>query len=470
MTRSSAVRKSEPQAKQEAAPAKGVDELVDLVPPHDLSAEAGVIGSMIIDPACIGSVGMLIQDPAVFFSEANGIIFGVLISLYERNTPIDAMILYSTLKDRKLIDQVGGIEYLKQLANAVPSSGHAEVYAAMVKEKWTLRRLLQVGHSIVRDCHHSAETPDALLNRAEGRIFEIAQVKQTSMAASAYDIMSDTLDSLNRSKFDQITGVPTGFIDLDKLLCGLQLGEMIILAARPSVGKTSLALNIVEHVGVDLQQPCAVFSMEMNKLSLGQRLLSSRSGVDSYRMRRGMLTHQDHDRIKTAVQAISGAPIYIDDTPAMTLMDLRTKARQLKQKHGIRLIAVDYLQLMEAKAENRQQEITKISRGIKALARELNVPILCLSQLNRSSETENRLPRTSDLRESGSIEQDADVVMLLHRESVMRRGDQDWRNQNPEKVNEAIVIVAKHRNGACDNVLLTFLDAQTRFVNWKAGV
>jgi replicative DNA helicase len=231
-------------------------------------------------------------------------------------------------------------------------------------------------------------------------------------------------------------------------------------------------MNIIEHVGIDLKKPCAVFSLEMSKQQLAQRMLCSRSGVDSHKLRRGMLSKQDKDRLGYAVGDLSQGQIFIDDTPGLTLMDLRTKARRLKLQYGIEIIMIDYLQLMEApgRADNRQQEIATISRGVKALARELNVPVLCLSQLNRASESEQRMPRTSDLRESGSIEQDADVVMLLHREAVMHRGDQEWMDANPDKVNEAIVIIAKQRNGPCDNVKLTFLSSQTRFVTYNPGV
>ncbi len=231
-------------------------------------------------------------------------------------------------------------------------------------------------------------------------------------------------------------------------------------------------MNVIEHVGIDLKKPCAVFSLEMSKQQLAQRMLCSRSGVDSHKLRRGLLSKQDKDRLGYAVGDLSQGQVFIDDTPGLTLMDLRTKARRLKLQYGIELMALDYLQLMECpgKADNRQQEISTISRGVKALARELNIPILCLSQLNRASESEQRLPRTSDLRESGAIEQDADVVMLLHREAVMHRGDQEWMDANPDKVNEALVIVAKQRNGPCDTVKLTFLGAQTRFVNYNPGV
>jgi replicative DNA helicase len=285
------------------------------------------------------------------------------------------------------------------------------------------------------------------------------------------DVLHETFEMLERQQGEHLSGIATGYIELDNLTSGLQKGEMIVVAARPSVGKTALAMNIIEHVGVDLKKPCAVFSLEMSKQQLAQRMLCSRSGVDSHKLRRGMLSRQDKDRLGYAVGDLSQGQIFIDDTPGLTLMDLRTKARRLKLQHNIEIIALDYLQLMEApsRSDNRQQEIASISRGIKALARELNVPVICLSQLNRASESEQRLPRTSDLRESGSIEQDADVVMLLHREAVMHRGDQEWMDANPDKINEALVIVAKQRNGPCDNVKLTFLAGQTRFVNYNPG-
>src|SRR4051812_17427380 len=446
--------------------------LIDRMPPHDLSAEAGVLGSMIIDPQVIGPVCMFLQRHEMFFKEENQIIFRVLTDLFEANTPIDAMILHSTLKTKNLLEQIGGIEYIKELANAVPTSAHAEYYAAIVKEKAMLRSLISACTTTLRDCYESGDPAATVLDRGEGRIFEIAQQKVSNQAVPLTDVLHETFEMLERQTGEHLSGVSSGFIELDNLTSGLQKGEMIIIAARPSVGKTALVMNIIEHVGIDLKRPCAVFSLEMSKQQLAQRMLCSRSGVDSHKLRRGMLSKQDKDRLGYAVGDLSQGQIFIDDTPGLTLMDLRTKARRLKLQYGIELIALDYLQLMEApgRADNRQQEIATISRGVKALARELNVPVLCLSQLNRASESEQRLPRTSDLRESGSIEQDADVVMLLHRESVMHRGDQEWRDANPDKINEAIVIVAKQRNGPCDNVKLTFQEGQTRFVNYSPGV
>jgi replicative DNA helicase len=453
-------------------PSQDPQALIERMPPHVLSAEAGVLGSMIIDPTVIGPVCMFLQRAELFFKEEHQVIFRVVTELFESNTPIDAMILHSTLKTKNLLEQVGGLEYLKELANAVPTSAHAEYYAAIVKEKAMLRNLITACTTTLRDCYESGDPAATVLDRGEGRIFEIAQQKVSNQAVPLTDVLHETFEMLERQTGEHLSGIASGFIELDNLTSGLQKGEMIIIAARPSVGKTSFAMNIIEHVGIDLKKPCAVFSLEMSKQQLAQRMLCSRSGVDSHKLRRGMLAKQDKDRLAYAVGDLSGGQVFIDDTPGLTLMDLRTKARRLKLQYGIELIALDYLQLMEApgRADNRQQEIATISRGVKALARELSVPVLCLSQLNRASESEQRLPRTSDLRESGSIEQDADVVMLLHREAVMHRGDQEWMDANPDKVNEAQVIVAKQRNGPCDTVKLTFLGAQTRFVNYNPGV
>lgn len=450
------------------------ESIIDRMPPSDLSAEAGVLGSMIIDPATVGPVCQFLKSPEMFFKEENQIVFGVLFELFEKNTPIDAMILHSTLKTKKKLDHVGGIDYIKDLANAVPTSAHAEYYAAIVKEKAMLRGMISDATATLRDCYESGDSAAEVMDRNEARTFKRAEEKLTHQAGAQNltDVLQSTFETLDRNAGEHLSGLSTGFIELDNLTSGLQRGEMIILAARPSVGKTSFMLNIVEHIGIDLKKPCAVFSLEMSKQQLAQRLVCSRSGVDSHKLRRGMLSQHDRQRLGYAVGELSQGAVYIDDASGMTLMDLRTKARKLVLQYGIELLAVDYLQLMEShkKAENRQQEITGISRGIKALARDLNIPVLCLSQLNRASETAERMPRVSDLRESGSIEQDADVVMLLHREAVMHRGDQEWRDANPDKLNQATVIVAKQRNGPCDNVKLTFLEGQTRFVNYNPGM
>jgi len=407
--------------------------LIDRMPPHDLSAEAGVLGSMIIDPQVIGPVCMFLQKPDMFFKEENQIVFRVLSELFENNTPIDAMILHSTLKTKNLLEQVGGIEYIKEMANAVPTSAHAEYYAAIVKEKAMLRSLITACTTTLRDCYESGDPAATVLDRGEGRIFEIAQQKTSNQAVPLTDVLHETFEMLDRQTGEHFSGIESGFIELDNLTSGLQRGEMIIIAARPSVGKTSFAMNIVEHVGIDKKKACAVFSLEMSKQQLAQRMLCSRSGVDSHKLRRGMLSKQDRDRLSYAVGDLSKGQIFIDDTPGLTLMDLRTKARRLKLQYNIELVALDYLQLMECpgKADNRQQEIATISRGVKALARELNVPVLCLSQLNRASESEQRLPRTSDLRESGCLAGDTLITLA---DSGVRVPIRDLAGKSPFRV------------------------------------
>ncbi len=448
-----------------------VNALGDRTPPYDLGAEVALLGSMLIDPTCIGPVCMVISKAEVFFKEQHQVLFQTLLELFEKNTPIDGVVVAGTLQSTSRMEAVGGYSYLTEVINSVPSAANAEYYATVVRDKALLRRLIYACTSTLRDCYESPDGAGVVLDRGEKRIFDIAQQKISNQATPLTEVLHETFEMLDRNAGEHLSGLSTGFIELDNLTSGLQRGEMIVLAARPSVGKTALAMNLVEHIGIDLKKPVAVFSLEMSKQQLAQRMLCSRSGVDSHRLRRGMLSRQDRDQLSRAVGELSEGAVFIDDSPGLTLLDLRTKARRLKLQHDIQLVVVDYLQLMEApREENRQQQISSISRGVKALAREMNCPVVCLSQLNRASESENRLPRTSDLCESGSIEQDADVVMLLHREAVMHRGDQDWMNANPDKINEAILIIAKQRNGPCDNVKMTFLSGSTRFVNYNPGV
>jgi len=447
------------------------DNLIDRMPPHDIGAEMALLGSMIIDPQVIGPVCMLVPTGDVFYKEEHQVLFKVVCDLFEKNVPIDALLLHSTLNTLGLLDRAGGYDYLKEILGTVPSAAHAEHYAAVVREKAMLRKLISACTQTLKDAYESGEAASIVLDRGEKRIFDIAQQKISAEAVPLTKVLHETFEMLDRNTGEHYSGIPCGFVELDNLTSGMQRGEMIIVAARPSVGKTAFAMNIAEYVGVDIKKSVAVFSLEMSKQQLAQRMLCSRSGVDSHKLRRGQLSRQDRDKLSYAVGELSQGQIFIDDTPGLTLMDLRTKARRLKLQFGIEFIVIDYLQLMEApREENRQQQIASISRGVKALARELEVPVMCLSQLNRASESENRMPRTSDLRESGSIEQDADVVMLIHREAVMHRGDQEWIDANPDKVNESQIIIAKQRNGPCDTVKLTFLSGQTRFVNYAPGI
>lgn len=444
---------------------KAIQEL-DRIPPHDPDAEASLLGSMLIDPQVVGDVCMIIDKPDVFFSRQNQIVFQAILGLFEMNTGIDAVTLLDQIAKNGVMEQVS-TEYIQSLIDTVPSAANAAYYARIVRDKALLRQLISVCTSTLSDCYQATDEAKLILDRGEKRVFDLAQQKISGNAAALSDVLQETFEMLDRHTGEHLTGVGSGYVELDNLTCGFQRGEMIIIAARPSVGKTALAMNIVEHVGVDLHKPVLVFSLEMSKQQLAQRMLCARSGVDSHKLRSGALSQDDRTKLTMAVGELSEGKIFIDDTPGLTALDLRSKARRLKQQQGIEMVVIDYLQLMEAtREESRQQEISSISRGIKALARELDLPVICLSQLNRESEKDKRLPRTSDLRESGSIEQDADVVMLLHRESVLHRGDEDWALENPDKINEAKLIIAKQRNGPCDTVTLTFLSESTRFVNY----
>jgi len=444
----------------------------DRMPPHDLNAEKSVLGSMLLNGEVIGDVLDLLQ-PEHFFKEEHGAILAVMAHLFNANKPVDATILCDEFTKRGQLEFIGGVEYLEALANFVPSSAHAVYYAAIVREKAQLRELILASTRILRDCYEAAEPVDAIADAAQMRMFKAAeQGAKTESASSLADTLHLTFEMLDKQSGEHLSGLATGYIELDNLTSGLQRGEMIVIASRPSVGKTALACNILEHVGIHEKKPAALFSMEMSKQQIAQRMLCSRSGVDSHKLRCGMLSVQDRERLAYAVGDMSQSEIYIDDTCALTVMKVRDKARRLKLKFGIELLIIDYLQLMEAggKQDSRQQEVAVISRGIKALARELNIPVVCLSQLNRESESNSRMPRTSDLRESGAIEQDADVVMLLHREAVFHRGEQEWLDSNPDKINLAQLIVAKQRNGPCDTVMLNFFQGQTRFTNHSYGV
>ncbi len=439
-------------------------------PPHDSASEMALLGSMLLNPEGIGEVCSIVETSDVFFSRRNQIIFEGLLDLIKAGSAVDGVTLTHKLKQKDLYEAAGGFDYLEQLVNCVPSAANALAYAHIVRDKALLRRLISACAESLESCYDNSEEAAVILDRSERAIFEVAQLKVTGQPVALTEVLHETFEMLDRNTGNTVTGVPTGYVELDNLTSGLQRGEMIVLAARPSVGKTALAMNIVEHVGVDLKKPVAVFSLEMSKQQLAQRMLCARSGVDSQNLRRNMLAREDRNRLSLAVGELSEGKIFIDDTPALTILDLRTKARRLLSRESIELVVIDYLQLMDAlREENRQQQISTISRGVKALARELNCPVMCLSQLNRAPESENRLPRTSDLRESGSIEQDADVVMLLHREAVMHRGDPEWAQANPDKVNEAQLIIAKQRNGPCDTVRLTFMAANTRFETYHPG-
>ena len=440
------------------------DSLTSKIMPESLAAEAAVLGAMIIDPACIGQVvEMLSRDS--FYRVEHQLIYDAVIALYEKNRGegIDGVLLRNELEGRKQLEQVGGVEYLGKLANSVPSSANVAYYAGIIKDKQLLRELIQTATEILNDAYDPTGESLAKLDEAEQRIFAITDKRTAGQAIAIKDLVTHAYELIEKRDGKHVTGLATGFMALDQLTCGLQNGEMIIIAGRPSMGKTALALNIAEYLGVVEKTPVAIFSLEMGQQQLAERFLCGVSQVESQLVRKGMLSTEHYRRLVDACGILSAAPIFVDDTSTLTPLELRAKARRLKSQYDIKCVFVDYLQLMHmgTRVESRQQEITTISRYLKALARELNIPVVVLSQLNRSPEgREGHLPKMSDLRESGSIEQDADVVMLLHREDYYHSGEKDY-----EPNNIANVIIAKQRNGPTGTADLTFLDKFTRFGN-----
>jgi len=433
--------------------------------PESLAAEAAVLGSMIIDPECIGDVVEIVEQDS-FYRTEHQYIFDAIIALYEkhRSHGIDAVLLRDELEKRKQLEKVGGVEYIAKILDSVPSSANVAYYAGIVKNKSLLREIIQATTEILNDAYDESGEPNEKLDEAERRIFAVTDKKVTSNVVGVKDLLTRAYELIEKREGSYITGIATGYYELDDLTCGLQDGEMIIIAGRPSMGKTSLALNIAEHIGLMEKIPVAIFSLEMGRQQLAERFLCSSSGIDAQLVRKGMLSTEYYQKLVETCGTFSEAPIYIDDTASLTPLELRAKARRLRSRHHIRCIIVDYLQLMHLgtkRVESRQQEITTISRYIKALARELNIPVVVLSQLNRSPEgREGHRPRMSDLRESGSIEQDADVVMLLHREDYYHRGEQDYQPDN-----SAELIIAKQRNGPTGTVRLVFREKITRFEN-----
>lgn len=436
--------------------------LFDKQPPHALEAECALLGSMILDPQVVGEIVQAIAGDTDFYKPAHGAIYKVLVDLYDQNHPIDAVQIKQRLADLGQLEEVGGIEYVISLVDAVPSAVSAPYYAKIVREKAILRQLIEASTKILSDSYTSTEPVANLLDQAEQAIFRLAESKISNEATELKVLLQETYERLEAHDGRSITGISTGFFDLDEMTSGFQPGELIILAARPSMGKTAFALNIAENMAANDQVPVGVFSLEMGKQQLAQRLLCSRSGVDSQKLRRNMLSSEDFAQLARTVGELSEAPIFIDDTPGLTLLGLRAKARRLVARYDVKCIFVDYLQLMSSPgADSRQQEVSNISRGVKELARELSVPVVCLSQLNRSSEQrEGHRPRMSDLRESGSIEQDADVIMMLHREDYYHRGEDDYINDN-----QAEAIIVKQRNGPTDTVKMQFNGGTTRFNN-----
>lgn len=432
------------------------------IPPQNTEAEASLLGAILIDADAIVKIADIISADD-FYEERHKRIYEAVQQLYEKHSPIDVLTLANQLKATGFIEMVGGAAYLTELTNFVPTAAHVEQYAEIVAQKALRRRLIKASQEIVGLGYDEARSLQDLIEQAESELFKVSQQHVKQDVSSIETILSESFDRLDELHKDKgkIRGVPTGFKDLDNILAGLQRSDLFILAARPSMGKTAFSLNLAHNVAVQAGEAVLVFSLEMSKEQLVDRMLSMESGVDAWALRTGNLTDSDFEKIGQAMGTLSEAQIFIDDTPGITVSDLRTKARREAHQRPIGLIVVDYLQLMSGGARfggdgNRVQEISEISRGLKGIARELNVPLIALSQLSRSVESRSpQIPQLSDLRESGSIEQDADVVAFIYRE--------DYYNPETDRRNVTDIFIKKHRNGPTGAVELYFDKEKQRF-------
>ncbi len=432
-----------------------------IVPPQNLEAEMSVLGCIMLDGEALVKIADLLT-PGDFYDPRHSEIYQACVELYEKNMAIDVLTVTNRLSEKSLVEKAGGASYLSQLVAAVPTASHVVNYALIVRKKGSLRRLIQSASEITSLAYKEEGEIEDILDSAEQKLFGVSQQHLHQNFQPIVSILHSTferIDELHREK-GKLRGVPTGYIDLDNLLGGFQKSDLIILAARPSMGKTSLALDIMRQVAVNQKQGVGIFSLEMSKDQLVDRLLSSQSDVNLWKIRTGHLKDDDFEKIGEAMGVLSEAPIYIDDSAGSNIMEIRTKARRLQSEHDVGLIVVDYLQLMEGRSqENRVQEVSEISRSLKILARELNVPVLALSQLSRGVENRpDKVPQLSDLRESGSIEQDADVVMFIYREDM-------YKGKDSRRPNIAEIHIKKHRNGPTGQVDLFFDADKTSFKN-----
>jgi replicative DNA helicase len=443
---------------------------IDRLPPHSVEAEQGVLGCVLLSPnECMGEcVEKLKPGRQWFYDLRHQTLFQTLVEMYDSKAAIDTITLAQRLKDRQLLDAAGGLAYFSALPDAVPSAAHLDYYLEIVLEKYLLRRMIQTCTEIVGRVFNYEGEVEALLDEVERDIFRICEERVVGMSLTIKELVNKAITKIEEYHSNQgmLTGIATGFMDFDKMTTGLHEGEMIVVAARPSVGKTSLAMNIAEHVALELKVPVGVFSLEMTAEQLVLRMLCSRSRVNLRNIRDGFLAERDFPKLTGAAGKLAGAPLFIDDSSGLSILQLRAKARRMRQQHGIKLFVIDYLQLLNStsrRAENRQQEIADISGGIKALAKELAVPIVVLSQLNRELEKRGpgERPRLSDLRESGAIEQDADLVGLLYRDT--KNKDEDESSESEQDAIPVKLYIAKQRNGPTGDVDLTFLKSYTRF-------
>ncbi|PIS42247.1 MAG: replicative DNA helicase [Candidatus Kerfeldbacteria bacterium CG08_land_8_20_14_0_20_40_16] len=450
--------------------AKETTEIRENIPPHNIEAEQAVLGSLLIDKDAIVRIADLVH-PDDFYKDGHRLIFETMLELYNQREPIDILNLANRLTEKELLDSIGGRSYLMSLANIVPTASNVANYANIVQKKATLRRLIQSAQQITGWGYEETEDINIILDKAEQALFKVSQkyLRQNFIPIrSALTEAFDRIDELHREG-GKLRGIPTGFVDLDNKLAGLQKSDLIIIASRPSVGKTSLALDIVRQVAVKSKIPVGIFSLEMSKEQLVDRMLCSEANVDLWKMRTGKLSDREEDddfpRIGNAIGVLSEAPIFIDDSASSNVMEIRTKARRLQAEQDLGLLIVDYLQLMEGGStfkDNRVQEIAEITRSLKAIARELNIPVIALSQLSRAVESRSpSIPKLADLRESGSIEQDADVVIFIYREVM----DKTVRRDDSERRNIAEIHIAKHRNGPTGVIELFFDEEKVSFKN-----
>ena len=440
--------------------------IVEQVPPQSIEAEMSTLGSMLIDRDAIAKVIDMLE-PDDFYKEAHRAIYMAICDLFEKGEPADLVTVTEALREQDKLDRVGGAVYVANLANSVPTAANVEYYAKIVKDRSLLRGLIKAGTAIAASAYDTSADVEVVLDEAEKAIFQIAQKRSIQ---SYTDIKRVLVDAFERIEYlytnkGGITGVPSGYPDLDKITSGFQPSDLVIIAGRPGMGKTAFALNIVQNAALRESCSAAIFSLEMSKEQLAQRMLCSVAGVDGQRLRTGFVRDDDWPKLSFALGKLSEASIFVDDTPSISIMEMRAKARRIKAEHGLDLIVVDYLQLMvgRTRTESRQQEVSEISRSLKQLARELNVPILALSQLSRAVEQRTeKVPSLADLRESGSLEQDADVVIFLYRE--------DYYNYESEKKGLIDIIVAKQRNGPTGKAELVFLKEFGRFESLERNV
>lgn len=439
------------------------DALMKRVLPHSIEAEQSVIGSMLMDREAIIAASEIVTAND-FYQHQYGVMFEAMVELFNENKPVDLVTLQNRLKEKDVPPEVSSLDFVRDIITTVPTSANVKSYANIVREKAVLRRLIKVNEDIANTCYVGKEPLETILATTEKTIFDLLQSRNSGDFVPIRQVAMNVLEKIEEASKNQgtVTGIPTGFIDLDYKTSGLQPSDFILIAARPSMGKTAFVLNLVDHIAVKKGLPCMVFSLEMSKEQLVNRMLAMESNVDSQKLRTGTLSDSDWDAVVEGIGVIGNSKLIIDDTPGISIMELRSKCRKMKLEYGLSVVIIDYLQLMSGSGkgggDNRQQEISEISRSLKALARELHAPVIALSQLSRACETrQDHRPMLSDLRESGAIEQDADVVMFLYRD--------DYYNKDTDMPNIAEVIIAKQRNGPIGTINLVWRPEFTKFAN-----